>query len=206
MHFFRMDFAKRWKTGQNQKSNHHQHEFVLMQALHKAAMLAPRPSNTLSPAKLRQALRQAGQGVRVREIAEILSYVTSDQQYADLHGLHHIHTVSQPDLLHQITLDGATGSAALYVHSNREEEAICELMPAGAYAPVEPQKTWIDILRYTQSLLLAVLSLQKVTVARYQHPECRQVWWMSSRYHAMLCSLMLCYATLSYRLQFAVAV
>ncbi len=61
---------------------------ICFQAVHQAAAAIFIYLKTFSPAALRRALRQAGNVVAPHDIAEVLQYVISDHQYADLDKLH----------------------------------------------------------------------------------------------------------------------
>ncbi len=61
---------------------------ICFQAVHQAAAANSIYLKTFSPAALRKALRQAGNVVAPHDIAEVLQYVISNHQYADLDKLH----------------------------------------------------------------------------------------------------------------------
>ena len=64
---------------------------VFAQATMEAFKVGETQICTLTPAVLRHSLRTAGQVVKPSEIAAILEYVISDEQFEDLHGLYLAH-------------------------------------------------------------------------------------------------------------------
>ena len=98
-----------------------------------------------TPARLRDALRTAGNIVRKAEIAEVLSYVVKDGSYSDLNNLHLI--LLKDGSIKQIKWNQLS-STTYFVFADSQSEKIFDLMAANKHQLVEHSPAWTKLSRW----------------------------------------------------------
>ena len=114
-----------------------------MQAITAAASIGT-SLKYLSPAKMRSALRSAGNIVKEAEIAEVLSYVITDKNYPELHDLHLI--LLKNGSIKKIQWH-RPGSNKYAVFADSTSQQIYNLMAANKHQLVEPSLAWTELAR-----------------------------------------------------------
>ena len=112
----------------------------MMQALTTSSLSV----NLFSPDTLRRALLSAGNIVSPDETSEILSYVTSDGKYEDLHGLHLI--LLKDGSVQQIRWNCRTGRN-YFVFTDAKSESIYNLMEGNKHQLVQSSSVWKTLSR-----------------------------------------------------------
>ena len=115
-----------------------------MQAIVAAAASNGIRLQYFTPARLREALKTAGNVVRKAEIAEVLSYVVKDGSYSDLHNLHLI--LLKDGSIKQIKWNQRS-SATYFVFADSQSGKIFDLMAANKHQLVEHSEAWTKLSR-----------------------------------------------------------
>lgn len=131
---------------------------ICFQAVHQAAAATGAVDatrgiclKTFSPAVLRNALRQAGNVVAPHDIAEVLHYVISDHQYADLDKLHLI--LLRDGSVQQLRYGPASNGPnqpkekQYFIWQATRTRELYDLMPASQHEQVEDAPAWRQIAR-----------------------------------------------------------
>ena len=119
------------------------------QALLEAVKVGDTHIRMLTPAVLRQSLRKAGKVVKPSEVAAILEYVISDEQFEDLHGLYlaHLHNGDVTRLSWQGKQEDQMGAEKLFIACNKRSSELLELMCFDKAILLEPSAAWEKLAR-----------------------------------------------------------
>ena len=123
----------------------------MLQALEQASVAKGRRLTMFTPALLRQALRQAGQVVRRREIDEVLAYVISDRRYSDLDQLWLVllcnNTVAQLRCGPTVSAEHQDGEEEFFLWTDIYTRKMYDLMPNSEHRKVQDCEAWRQIAR-----------------------------------------------------------
>ena len=121
----------------------------MFQALQQAAQATQQQLTMLTPAVLRQALKSAGKVVHLTEVAGVLSFVISDEQY-NLEGLYLLHMQDDSvEVFAQLSDDTSTSNMEQFFRfSDKTSEGVCNLFPDScAHQVVVDCPAWRKIAR-----------------------------------------------------------